>query len=255
MTGSEVSFGEENGIPRLLLILKKVNPQPIVRHDEFPRLTNRAQLSRLLWAEEFQYLSRYVQRNPVEVAGWWRLQVHHLLEPIIGQRERIVWARTRARTVGDGLPDFSEQVGHRLLDFGWRAMIVGHAAFGRMTESAEAGRNWTGRIGKDTELNYLFDLVTRGSSSAIRPVSVGWARIARACSFFNLSKIFWWNLVSNSSSKHNSWWWIRFNYYYYYYYRSSYLQCHISQCVSLINNAKWYLLISNTGLTPKNITL
>lgn len=51
VAGSEISFSKENGIPRLLLILKKVNPEPIIRNDEFPGLTNGAKPGRLSGAE------------------------------------------------------------------------------------------------------------------------------------------------------------------------------------------------------------
>lgn len=64
-----MSFSEENGIPRVLLILKEKNPEAIVGNDEFPALTNRAELGGFLGAEELEDLDEYVEGNPVEVAG------------------------------------------------------------------------------------------------------------------------------------------------------------------------------------------
>lgn len=64
-----MSFSEENGIPRLLLILKEINPEAIIGNDEFPEPTNRAELGGFFGAEEFEDLDKYVEGNRVEVAG------------------------------------------------------------------------------------------------------------------------------------------------------------------------------------------
>lgn len=56
MTGSQVSFREENGVPRLLLVLEEVNPKTIVGYDEFPGLANGDQLGGFLGADDFEDL-------------------------------------------------------------------------------------------------------------------------------------------------------------------------------------------------------
>lgn len=56
ITGPQVGFGEENGVPRLLLILKEVYPKTIVGDNEFPRFANGDQLSGFLRSEDFEDL-------------------------------------------------------------------------------------------------------------------------------------------------------------------------------------------------------
>lgn len=79
-----MSFGEEDRIPRILLILKEVNPQAIIGDDEFPGLTDGGELGCLLGAEELDDNDEYIDRNPIKIPHGRRPDTGELVEAVAG---------------------------------------------------------------------------------------------------------------------------------------------------------------------------
>jgi hypothetical protein len=64
--GSQTCLGEENGVPRVLLVLEEENPEAIIGGKRIPRLAHQAQLHSLLGPQESQYLHQYIRGYMIE---------------------------------------------------------------------------------------------------------------------------------------------------------------------------------------------
>lgn len=110
-----MGLGEENKVPGLRPMLQKINPQPVIRDQKFPRFADRSQPRRLPGAENFENLHENVDRNPVEVTGRRGLDIHNLEETVVVRRRirgGFGGGRGGARSVGDGVPNLSDESGH-----------------------------------------------------------------------------------------------------------------------------------------------
>lgn len=111
-----MSFGEENGVPRLRLILKEINPEPIIRHQKFPGFAHRSESRRLARTENSENLHEDIDWNPIELPGRRIMDVHHLEEAVVLRCPvrvgNVVRTGRRRRSVEDGSPNLPNQRVH-----------------------------------------------------------------------------------------------------------------------------------------------
>lgn len=105
-------------------MLKKINPQTIIRHQKLPRFTDRSEPGGFPGAQNSENLHENVDGDRVEVAGGGGVDVHHLEEAV---ELRLLFGvgvgfagggRRGARKLGDGTPKVPNESAHGCITTG-----------------------------------------------------------------------------------------------------------------------------------------